>query len=361
MSTRAGRLKLGPQVRAWGALMVVYVVWGSTFTGIQVAVRAFPPLLMAGTRYLLAGLLLYAVVGRDKGLRWGVPSWRHIRSAGTVGLLLLLGGNGLVSWSELTVPSGLAALIIATVPLWMAILAIIWWRQPSPGRIAWVGILVGLGGVGVLANPAGGGHLQPASTLGLLLAALLWAVGSLYSSRAHMPSSIFLASAIEMIVGGLGLVAAGLATGEAGAIDWVRAPGAPLLAYAWLVLGGSILGYTCYVYALKHLPTATVATYAYVNPVVALLLGFLILGQGLSSTSALAAAMITMGVVLMVSGPRLRGWMGRRTGVPSTPGEPLSEEDRAHGANPAEPHPLVDADRAGVEVVHEEGHRLGVG
>lgn len=304
---------VGTQVRAWGALVVVYFVWGSTFTGIQIAVRAFPPLLMAGTRYLLAGLVLYAIVGRTEGVRWRVPAWRHIRGAGTVGLLLLLGGNGLVSWSELTVPSGVAALIIATVPLWMAILAIIWWRQPSPGRIAWVGILVGLGGVAVLANPVGGGHLQLLSTAGLLLAALLWAVGSLYSRRASMPSSIFLASAIEMIVGGLGLVAAGLATGEAGSVDWARALGAPLLAYAWLVLGGSILGYTCYVYALKHLPTSTVATYAYVNPVVALLLGLLILGQGLSPTSALAAAMITLGVLLMVSGPRLRGWMGQRS------------------------------------------------
>ncbi len=295
----AGRSHL----RGWMALVVVYFVWGSTFTGIQVAIRAVPPLLMAGTRYLLAGLLLYLWVARRR--RWRPPAWRELRGAGLVGLLLLLGGNGLVSWAELRVPSGLAALIIATVPLWMAVLGILFWRRPSPGRVGWLGVLVGLVGVAVLADPVGGGHLNPLSTLALLLAALLWAMGSLYSQRAPMPADIFLASAVEMIVGGVGLVVAAVATGEPGTVHLAHLGGAPLVAYLWLVLGGSILGYTCYVYALKSLPTPTVATYAYVNPVVALGLGFFILGQGLSPASAVAAALITLGVVLMVSGPRL--------------------------------------------------------
>lgn len=303
-------------LRGWVALLVVYFVWGSTFTGIQVAIRAIPPLLMAGTRYLLAGLLLYAWVGR--GRRWRSPGWREVRSAGLVGLLLLLGGNGLVSWAELKVPSGLAALIIATVPLWMALLGVLFWKQPSPGRVGWLGVLVGLAGVAVLANPGGTGHLNPISTVGLLLAALLWALGSLYSRRAPMPTDIFLASAVEMIVGGLGLLVVSLATGEPAGVHWGQVVGTPLIAYLWLVLGGSIMGYTCYVYALKVLPTATVATYAYVNPVVALVLGFVILGQGLSPTSALAAALITLGVVLMVSGPRLADRRRRLAAARST-------------------------------------------
>ncbi|MHB1500398.1 MAG: EamA family transporter [Candidatus Dormibacteria bacterium] len=342
----------GP-IRGWIALVVVYLVWGSTFTGIQVAIRAIPPLLMAGTRYLLAGLLLYAIAGR--GRRWRLPAWRELRSAGIVGLLLLLGGNGLLSWAELRVPSGLAALIIATVPLWMAVLGVAFWRQPSPGRLGWLGVLVGLTGVAVLANPGGGEPLNRLSIAALLLAALLWALGSLYSRRAPMPNDVFLASAVEMVIGGLGLVLAALVTGEQGAVRWGQILGPPAVAYVWLVLGGAILGYTCYVYALKVLPTATVATYAYVNPAVALGLGFLILGQGLSPTTAVAAALITLGVVLMVSGPRLARRRARLSEADG-PGGLASEEHRTHGADPLEADSLVDSDRPQIEVVHEQRH-----
>lgn len=303
----------------WVALLVVYVVWGSTFTGIQVAIRAVPPLLMAGTRYLLAGLLLYAVVGRAGGLRWSRPSFTDLRTSAVVGLLLLLGGNGLVSWSELAVPSGIAALVIATVPLWMAVLGAAWGRFPSPGRLGWAGVLIGLLGVAVLADPTTG-HLEVTALVGLLAAAILWALGSLYARAAPSPASVLQASALEMIIGGVGLIVAGLATSEAGHVHWGALLGGPMVAYAWLVLGGSILGYSCYVYALEVLPTSTVATYAYVNPVVALLLGFFILGQGLSTGSALAVALVLVGVVLMVSGSavarrrRDRPWQGEPGG-----------------------------------------------
>lgn len=303
--TARSKTKGNPVLRAWLALGAVYFVWGSTFTGIQVAVKAIPPFMMAGTRYLLAGVILYLVVGRAGSWRFTLPPWREVRSSAIVGLFLLLGANGLVSWAELRVPSGLAALIIATVPLWMALIGLALWKQPSPGRIGWLGVLVGLGGVAVLAAPGSSGHLAPISTLALLSSALFWAFGSLYSRRAPMPQSVFLASALEMIFGGLGLIVVGLSTGEAGRIAWSHIVGAPLLGYIWLVFGGSILGFTCYAYALKVLPTTTVATYAYVNPVVALVLGFFILHQGLTPSSALAAALITVGVILMVSGPRL--------------------------------------------------------
>lgn len=299
-------------LRGWLALLVVYVVWGSTFTGIQVAVRALPPLLMAGARYLLAGAVLYLVAGRSGRWRWRRPSWPELYSSAAVGLLLLLGANGLLSWSEERVPSGLAALIIATIPLWMAVLALAGRRSLGPGWLGWVGVLVGLLGVGVLASPTTAGHLAPIDTAALLVAAVLWAAGSLYARRAPLPADIFIASALEMGSGGLGLLVAGLATGEASQGHWGQVMGGPLVAFIWLVLGGSLLGYTCYAYALKVLPTSTVATYAYVNPVVALLLGFLILGQGLTRGSAVAAALITVGVVLMVSGPRLARRRQRR-------------------------------------------------
>ncbi|MHB1526623.1 MAG: EamA family transporter [Candidatus Dormibacteria bacterium] len=311
-----GRVRAGvrgsPIVRGWLALMVVYVVWGSTYTGIQVAVRAIPPLLMAGTRYLLAGAVLYALVGRSGRWRWRRPSWPELYSSAVVGLLLLLGANGLLSWSEQRVPSGLAALIIATVPLWMAVLALVWGRSIRPGGVGWIGVFVGLAGVGVLASPSTAGHLSALYTVALLAAAVMWAAGSLYSRRAPLPGDIFAASALEMAFGGIGLLVAGLASGEASRIHWGDIVGGPLAAYIWLVLGGSLLGYTCYVYALKTLPTSTVATYAYVNPVVALVLGFFILGQGLTKGSALAAGLITLGVVLIVSGPRLARRKQRR-------------------------------------------------
>jgi drug/metabolite transporter (DMT)-like permease len=176
----------------------------------------------------------------------------------------------------------------------------------SPSTVGWIGILVGLLGVLVLASPTTAGHLALLSVLGLLLAAACWAFGSLYASGAPLPPNIFRAASIQMLVGGAALVVVALVTGEPGHIHWGHVWGVSLLAFVWLIVGGSWLGYSCYVYALKSLPISTVASYAYVNPLVALALGFLILGQGLTVGSGVAAGLITVGVVLIVSGPYLR-------------------------------------------------------
>jgi drug/metabolite transporter (DMT)-like permease len=307
--TRA-RLTGSPDLRPWVALVAVYVLWGSTYTGIQVAVRYIPPLLMSGTRYLLAGLLLYLVAGHEGSWRrfpgrWGMPSRGEALSAAVVGLFLLLGGNGLLSLGEVKVQSGLAALMIATVPLWMALLGLSLKGSARPGPFGWLGVLLGLGGVAVLVDPSSGGHLSLISAVGLLGSAILWSTGSLYAQRAPLARNVLLVSAVEMVVGGLALILLGLATGEPSHIRWAHMGLSALIAYAWLVTGGSIAGYTCYTYALKVLPVTTVATYAYVNPIVALVLGWIILGQGLTSATGLAAVLITLGVVLMVSGPAL--------------------------------------------------------
>ena len=287
---------------AWAALVVVYFMWGSTFTAIQVAVREVPPFLMAGSRFLIAGAILHLVAGRSaSGHRR--PSLRELRAAAIVGALLLLGANGLVSWAELRVPSGMAALMIATVPLWMAVLGVVLTRAASPGVLGWAGVAVGLAGVALLAGPGSGGRLQPVFAAALLLSSLLWAAGSLYSRSAPLPRSLLQASALEMLAGGLGLVVLGAATGELHQFHLQQVGPATLLAFAWLVVGGSLLGYSCFVFALASLPTTTVATYAYVNPLVAIVLGWVILGQGLTLGTVVAAAMITVGVVLMVSGP----------------------------------------------------------
>ncbi len=289
---------------AWAALVVVYFMWGSTFTAIQVAVRGVPPFLMAGSRFLVAGVILYLVAGRTASGHHR-PSLREVRSAAVVGALLLLGANGLVSWAELRVPSGMAALMIATVPLWMAVLGVALSRSSSPGTLGWAGVALGLAGVALLAGPGSGGRLQPVFAGALLLSALLWAVGSLYSRTAPLPRSLLQASALEMLAGGLGLVALGAATGELHQFHVQQVGPSTALAFGWLVVGGSLLGYSCYVFALANLPTTTVATYAYVNPLVAIVLGWVVLGQGLTLGTVAAAVMITVGVALMVSGPAL--------------------------------------------------------
>ena len=293
-----------PRLVAWAALAVVYFMWGSTFTAIQVAVRTVPPFLMAGSRFLVAGAILYLVALRSAPGR-GRPTFRELRASAVVGLLLLLGANGLVSWSELKVPSGMAALMIATVPLWMAVLAAALSRRSGPGVVGWAGVAVGLLGVALLAGPGSGGRLQPLFAAALLLSSLLWAAGSLYSRTAPLPRSLLVASALEMVAGGLGLLVLGAVSGELRQFHAQQVGGPTLLAFSWLVVGGSLLGYSCYVFALSRLPTTTVATYAYVNPLVAIVLGWLILGQGLTLGTVAAAGLITLGVVLMVSGPAL--------------------------------------------------------
>jgi drug/metabolite transporter (DMT)-like permease len=306
-----------PKLRSWLALGAVYVLWGSTYAGIQVAIRYLPPLLMSGARFVLAGLILYLVAGRQGRWwswppRWEKASRAEVVSAGVVGLFLLLGGNGLLSLAELKVHSGIAALMIATVPLWMTLIGLLMRWSRSPGLLGWLGVAVGLAGVAVLADPSSSGHLTPVLTAALLGSAVFWSIGSLYSRRAPLAKNILLASAVELMVGGLALFLLGLASGEAGHIHWARVGPPALIAFAWLVTGGSIVGYSCYTYALKMLPPTTVATYAYVNPVVALVLGWLILNQGLTAPAGIAAVLITLGVVLMVSGPELARRRARR-------------------------------------------------
>jgi drug/metabolite transporter (DMT)-like permease len=299
-----------PKVWSWLALAAVYVLWGSTYAGIQVAIRYLPPLLMSGTRFVIAGLILYLVAGH-RGRWWSwPPRWEKTSkseavSAGVIGLFLLFGGNGLVTLAELKVHSGIAALMIATVPLWMTLIGLVMRWSRSPGVLGWLGVAVGLAGVAVLVDPSSSGHLTPLLAAALLGSAILWSIGSLYSRRATLAKNILLVSAVELIVGGLALSLLGLFTGEASQIHWDRVGPPALIAFAWLVTGGSVIGYSCYTYALKMLPPTTVATYAYVNPVVALALGWLILNQGLTPAAGIAAVLITVGVVLMVSGPEL--------------------------------------------------------
>ncbi len=292
--------------RVWLGLLTLYLVWGSTYLGIAVAIRSIPPFAMAATRYLVAGSILVSVVTLR---RWPFrrPTAREVRDSLVVGALLAAGGNGLVSWGELTVPTGIAALLVGLVPAWAAVIDRVGFGERLPRLVA-VGIGIGFLGVAVLAWPFGGAlAFDPAGLAAVLVAPVLWAFGTVYAARrAHLPADGLLASALQMLLGGLVLVAMAAATGEFGAFDPTAVTPTSLLALAYLTLAGTLLAYSTFAWLLRHAPVSTVATYAYVNPVVAVALGVLILGERLEPRTLLAGAVIIAGVAIIVRGRRSR-------------------------------------------------------
>jgi drug/metabolite transporter (DMT)-like permease len=284
------------------AFAAIYVIWGSTYLAIRYAIETMPPFLMAGTRFAIAGLLMYGwarLTGKER------PEPVHWRSATIVGALLLLGGNGAVVWAETRIPSGIVSLLIATVPLWMVILG----RQRPDIRVIG-GIGLGFLGLALLLGPdrlAGAERIDLIGAGVVVTGALSWAAGSLYSRKAPLPKSPLLGIGMQMMMGGLTQIAAGTVLGE-----WPQfRPGnfSPLstLAYVYLILAGSLVGFTAYVWLLRHVSPSKVATYAYVNPVVAVLLGWGIGGEELSLRVLLAAGIIVSGVVLITSRNDSRG------------------------------------------------------
>ena len=289
------------------ALLIVYVVWGSTYFAIAVMIETMPPLLAAGARYgsagvlLLAGLAAYAPIRRRRAAMER-PTAAHWRSAFIVGTLLLLGGNGGVVLSELYIPSGMAAVLVATVPIWLAVFDAVVTRQ-RPSALVVGGLVAGIAGVAVLLVPVEGiDRLDPLGVVLVVGAALSWAAGSLYARHAPLPRSGLLATGLEMVAGGLALVMAGTLLGEVGRTDLAAFSAASVAAFAYLVMFGSIVAFTAYTWLLAHAPVSTVATYAYVNPIVAVALGALFLSEPITPRTLLAGAIIIGAVVAMVSG-----------------------------------------------------------
>jgi len=281
------------------AFAAVYVLWGSTYLAIRFGVETLPPFLMAGVRHLTAGLVLFLWL-RLRGTPR--PEARHWRAAAVVGGLLLLGGNGLVTWAERRVPSGLAALIVASVPIWMTVLDGLE-RRERPHGVVLAGLAMGLAGIVLLVAPgrfAGGGHIDPVGAAALLAAALFWAVGSLYSRRASLPSSTLLATAMEMIAGGLILLFVSALAREWRGFAIAAVSARSLLALGYLIVAGSLLGFTAYIYLLGATTPARVSTYAYVNPVVAVFLGWLLAGETVTPRTGLATAVIVAAVALII-------------------------------------------------------------
>jgi drug/metabolite transporter (DMT)-like permease len=320
------------------ALGVVYLIWGSTYLAIRIVVETLPPFLAAGARFLVAGGLLVAGlwvwsrVTRSPGARLEPMRAIHWRSAAVVGGLLLLGGNGFVMHAEQTVDSGIAAVLIAAVPIWMNLFDAVITRR-RPGALTIGGVIAGFVGVAVLVAPIGGvSGVDPLGVGFLVVAAIAWALGSLYSRNAPMPRSGLLATGMEMLAGGILLVIAGVLTGELGRADPSAFSTSSVLALAYLVVFGSWAGFTAYIWLLQHAPVSIVATYAYVNPVVAVALGAVLLSEPITPRTLIASVLILGAVVAMVSGrPRVaeEEGPGPEAGVLEPPDEPSAGASRA--------------------------------
>jgi drug/metabolite transporter (DMT)-like permease len=291
------------RTQVWAALATVYVLWGSTYLGILYAIRTFPPFLMLGARFAIAGLLLFAFSVRRGDRAGDRPGWRQWRAAAIVGGALLLVGNGGITWAEKRVSTGVASLVVATVPLWMALFD----RMANGQRLsprATAGLVVGLAGAAILANPFGAGHVDLLGAGLLILSAVSWAGGSIYARRAPLPKRPLVGASMEMIVAGLGFTLMGLVTGETGRAGHIS--GGSLAALAYLIVFGSLVGYTAYIWLLGNAPTSLVSTYAYVNPAVAVLLGWLFVNETIGPRMVVAGAMIIGAVVLIVAKPKPR-------------------------------------------------------
>ena len=291
-----------PESKVMLAFAAVYVVWGSTYLAIRFGVETIPPFMMAGMRFVVAGLLLYGWA-RLRGAP--PPSGKEWRSAAVIGLLLLFVANGGVTWAEQHVPSGTAAIFAATVPLWIVVLD---WMlhgagRPRPGVI--IGVIAGFAGVLMLVGPdqiMGRNRLDMAGVGVLLIASVSWAAGSLYSRKAVLPSSPLLATSMEMLSGAAALLLLSALSGEFQRFDPASVSTRSWLSVAYLSLFGSIIGFSAYVWLLRVAHASRVATYAYVNPVIAIFLGWSLAGEALTLRMLVPAAVIILAVVLIITG-----------------------------------------------------------
>lgn len=298
------------------AFLAVYLVWGSTYLAIRVVLETLPPFLTAGVRFTTAGAILYAVM-RLRGTP--APEVGHWPAAFVIGALLLLCGNGAVMWAEQRVPSGIAALLVAVEPLWIVLLS---WLRPGgerPRLATALGVGLGFGGLVLLVGPddlSSGGAVDLLGALAIVFGAFTWAAGSLYSLNAKMPKSPFMATAMNMLAGGVLLLLAGVVAGEPARLDVGAISGRSLGAVAYLTVFGSLVAFTAYIWLINNVSPARVSTYAYVNPVVAVLLGWAAAGEALGWRVGVAAATIVGAVALITTASAKRPASPRRAPAP---------------------------------------------
>ena len=286
----------------WAGLFTLYLVWGSTYLGIKVAVETIPPFLMGALRFIPAGLVLAGFIAFRNRATIRRPSFVELRDTTIVGTFLLLGGMGLVAWGEQTVPSGIAALMIALMPMWLAVFGRVVFGDRLP-MVGWIGVAIGIVGVSILAWPADGvAALDPGGMLALIVSPMLWSAGTLYSAKkAVRPAPVLFATGLELLAGGVALLVAGVVSGELVGFEWSAVSTASWLGVGYLAVVGSLVGYTTFAWLLTVAPLARLSTYAYVNPVVAIVLGAIVLHEPLSGRTGIAAIVIVAAVVLIVT------------------------------------------------------------
>ncbi len=285
------------------SLAALYLIWGSTYLAIRFAIETLPPFFMAGIRFLIAGSILY-LIARARGE--GQPERRHWGGAALVGTLLLVGGNGGVVWAETRIDSGLAALLVTTMPFWMVLIA---WMMPegkAPSLQTVGGMALGFAGVCLLVAPEAGGtmHLDPLGAIAVTISAISWAAGSVFSRKVALPATPILSTSLQMLTGGAVLMAVAAATGEPARLDPSKISTHSLLALAYLIVFGAIVAYTAFVWLIRNASPAVASTYSYVNPLVAVFLGWALGGEAISSRIVLAATVIVAGVALVTLAAR---------------------------------------------------------
>jgi len=297
----AGRKK-GSGPTAWQVTLgfgAIYLIWGSTYLGIRYAVETIPPLLMMGIRHSVAGVLVY-IWARRTGV--AAPDWRQWRFAVIAGAMLFLGGHGLLAWAEQKVPSGLAALLCATLPLWTVLLAYVDGTERRLGLKAWMGILLGFAGVAVLIGPdALMQHLDLLAAGAAIGSALVWVMGTAYTRRVAMPSSKLLSASMQMMSGGALLLIVGVFSGETRHFQMAQLTILSVAALAYLIVFGSIVAFTVYTWLVSVSSPSRLSTYAYVNPVIAVFLGWAVAGEPLGVRTIVATSIIVAGVVLVTT------------------------------------------------------------
>jgi drug/metabolite transporter (DMT)-like permease len=292
----------GHQAKVLAAFFLIYVVWGSNFLAVRYAVESVPPFLLMGVRSLLAGLCLYLWGRLRSGER---PTLGHWRAAAVVGVLLFLGCHGLLAWSQQRVPSGVAALGMATLPLWMTLLDWLWAGANRPGLPVWLGLVLGLLGLAVLVGPGSwGGAMDGTAILALQASGFAWALGSVKARRSHLPTSVVLSTGMQLVAGGAALALVAVLSGEVVGFDPAAVSMRSVMGFAYMVIGASILAFTAYVWLLRVSTPSRVASYAFVNPLVAVVVGSAVGGERLTARTALAAVLILAAVAAILSGRR---------------------------------------------------------
>jgi len=289
-----------PTSLIWAAMAAVYVIWSTTYLAIKVVNETLPTLLATAVRFLVAGAVLYGIAIR-RGDRVGDrPTRRNWRAATIVAVLLFICGNAGVAWGERTIPSGLAALVIATVPLWIAVIDRIVFHHRQPPLVIG-GLVLGFVGAAILVQGSISGHVDTTGLLVVIGASIAWASGSLYQRRAPLPRRTFVSAGMQMLIAGVILIILSAAAGEFGHIDTSTFSRASILALAYLIVFGSWLGFTSYLWLLRNARTSLVSTYAYITPVGAVILGAVVLDEAISARTVVAGLLIVVAVAIIIS------------------------------------------------------------